>query len=196
MSATGVRGRLITAALEEIRDHGWAATSMQRVRERAGVSNGSLFHYFPTRTELEAAVLGQALTDHHETMLQVLARSRSTRSCIRNVVRARFEWIADDPGVAMLLLASLPGELRDQVGDVTRAESALFFDGIADWLRSHGWSGTPDLPVVLSMWLGAANELARNTMSLGGEAPSGAVIDVLADGAWRALSPHLGGDER
>lgn len=195
MSATGARSRLIAAALEEIREHGWAATSMQRVRERAGVSNGSLFHHFPTRTELEAAVLGQALADHHETMRQVLARSRSARSGIRNVVRARFEWIAENPGVAMLLLASLPGELREQVGDVTRAESAQFFDDVAGWLRSHGWSGSPDLFVVLSLWLGAANELARNTMSLEADAPSGPVIDVVADAAWRALSPHLGEED-
>lgn len=191
MNATDARSRIIAAALEEIRAHGWAATSMQRVRERAGVSNGSLFHHFPTRTELEAAVLGHALAEHHQTMLQVLARSRSARSGIRNVVRARFEWIADNPGVAMLLLASLPGELREQVGEVTRAESARFFDDVAAWLRSHGWSGRPDLFVVLSMWLGPANELARNTMSLGAEAPSGPVVDLLADAAWHALSPHL-----
>jgi AcrR family transcriptional regulator len=191
MTATDARSRLIAAATEEIRQHGWAATSMQRVRERAGVSNGSLFHHFPTRTELEAAVLGHALAEHHATMLQILQRSRSARSGIRNVVRARFEWIADNPGVAMLLLASLPGELREQVGDVTRAERAQFFADVTGWLRSHGWSGRPQLFVMLSMWLGAANELARTTMSPGADAPPGPVVDVLADAAWRALSPHL-----
>jgi len=191
MTATDVRSRLIAAALDEIRERGWAATSMQRVRERAGVSNGSLFHHFPTRTELQVAVLGQALAHHHRTMLQILTRSRSARSAIRNVVRARFEWIADNPGVAMLLLASLPGELREQVGDVTRAESAQFFADVREWLYSQGWSGKPDLFVLLSMWLGAANELARNTLSLGADAPSGPVVDVLADAAWRSLAPFL-----
>jgi hypothetical protein len=125
-------------------------------------------------------------------MLQVLARSRSARSGVRNVVRARFKWIADDPGVAMLLLASLPGELREQVGDATQAESARFFDALAGWLRSHGWRGKPDLFVVLSVWLGAANELARNTLSLSAAGPSDAVIDVVADAAWRALSQVRG----
>jgi AcrR family transcriptional regulator len=182
---------LIAAALEEIRHHGWAATSMQRVRERAGVSNGSLFHHFPGRTQLEAAVLGQVLADHHATMLRILRRSRSTRSGIRNVVRARFDWIVDNRGVAMLLLASLPGELREQVDDVTRGERARFFDDVSAWLGAHGWPGEPDLFVMMSMWLGPANELARNTMSFGDDAPPGPVVDVLADAAWHALSPHL-----
>src|SRR5688572_22598171 len=115
MGTTGVRGQLIAAALEEIREHGWEATSMQRVRERAGVSNGSLFHYFPSRADLEAAVLNQALIEHQATVLGILRRSRSARSGIRNVVRGQVEWIAANPGLAMLLLTALPEVLREQI---------------------------------------------------------------------------------
>lgn len=195
MPATGVQTRVIAAALDEIRDHGWAATSMQRVRERARVSNGSLFHHFPTRADLEAAVLGQALADHHTTMLGILQRARSARSGVRNVVRGRFQWIGANPGLAMLLL-SVPGELRQRVDDVSRDERADFFAAVGDWFGSHGWTGNPDLFTMLAMWLGPANELARNTMSLGGGAPSGPVVGVLADAAWHALHPHLRAEER
>ena len=195
MEATDARRRVIDAALEEIREHGWATTSMQRVRQRAGVSNGSLFHHFPTRTELEAAVLGRALADHHASMLDILARSRSTRGGVGNIVRGRFDWIAANPRLAILLLSSLPGELRQQVADVSSGERALFFEAVGDWFRSHGWTGEPDLFVMLAIWLGPANELARNTMSLGAAPPSGSVVDVLADAAWHALRPHLREEE-
>jgi AcrR family transcriptional regulator len=190
MSATGARNRLIEAALDEIRERGWATTSLERVRERAGVSNGSLFHHFPTRTELEAAVLGRVLADHHATMLDILARSRSARSGVRNVVRARLEWIAGNAGLAILLLSSLPGELREQVDDVTRGERMVFFDALAGWFRAHGWTGRPELFVMIAIWLGPTNELARNTMALGAAAPLGQ-LEVLADAAWQALHPHL-----
>lgn len=189
-----VRTQLVDAALQEIREHGWAATSMQRVRERARVSNGSLFHHFPSRTDLEAAVLAEGLADHQAAMLELLRRSRSARSGVRNAVSAHRDWIAGNPGLAMMLLSSLPGVLREQVADVTRDASARFFDDVAAWLRAHGWSGRPELFVMISMWLGAMNELARNTMSLGGDPPSDHVVDVLADAAWRALSPHLRGE--
>jgi AcrR family transcriptional regulator len=192
MIASDVRSRLIEAALGEIREHGWAATSMERVRKRAAVSNGSLFHHFPTRTELEAAVLGQGLADHQATMIQMLKRSRSARSGVRRIVRARRDWIAGNPGLAMMLLASLPGELREQVADVTRAANARFLEDVAGWLRSCGWSGRPALLVMIAVWLGPINELARNTMSLGGDPPPDPVVDVLAEAAWQALHPHLG----
>lgn len=186
-----VRSRLVSAALKEIRENGWAATSMQRVRERARVSNGSLFHHFPTRTDLEAAVLARGLAEHQETMLGILRRSRSARTAVRNAVRARRDWIADNPGLAMMLLSSLPGELRQQLADDTRDANARFFDDVAAWLGDHGWSGQPELFVMISMWFGAMNELARNTMSLGGDPPPDPVVEVLADAAWHALSHHL-----
>jgi AcrR family transcriptional regulator len=190
-----VRARLVTAALEEIREHGWAATSMQRVRQRAGVSNGSLFHHFPSRTDLESAVLARGLTEHQATMIEILRRARSARTGVRNAVRARRDWIADNSGLAMMLLSSLPGELRQQIADDTRDANARFFDDVSAWLAVQGWSGRPELFVMISMWFGAMNELARNTMSLGGDPPPDPVVEVLADAAWHALSPHLREEE-
>lgn len=186
---------MVAAALDEIRERGWAATSMQRVRERAGVSNGSLFHHFPTRAHLEAAVLGQALADHQATMRDILMRSRTAHSGVRNVVRGHVDWIAANPNLAVLLLSSSAGVLREQVDETTRAENTRFFEEIDSWLRAHGWTGRPELFVLTSIWLGPVNELARNTLSLGEEVPSGSVVDVLADAAWHALAPHLGEEE-
>ncbi len=49
------RGRLLDAAVESLIDVGYAGTTIRRVTELAGVSQGAQSHYFPRRVDLVAA---------------------------------------------------------------------------------------------------------------------------------------------
>jgi TetR/AcrR family transcriptional regulator, transcriptional repressor for nem operon len=49
------RERLLDAALYAIRAHGYAATTVDELCERAGVSKGSFFHHFRSKDELAVA---------------------------------------------------------------------------------------------------------------------------------------------
>jgi AcrR family transcriptional regulator len=55
-----VRERLLTAAIELIREHGPAGLTQPRVAKAAGISQSHLTYYFPTRAALLAAVLERA----------------------------------------------------------------------------------------------------------------------------------------
>ena len=52
---TPARERLLDAALYAIRAHGYAATTVDELCERAGVSKGSFFHHFRSKDELAIA---------------------------------------------------------------------------------------------------------------------------------------------
>jgi TetR/AcrR family transcriptional repressor of nem operon len=52
------RQRLLDAALYAIRAHGYAATTVDELCERAGVSKGSFFHHFRSKDELAVAAVG------------------------------------------------------------------------------------------------------------------------------------------
>jgi AcrR family transcriptional regulator len=51
------RQRLLAAAIECLAGHGWPATTVSVVAERAGVSRGAAQHHFPTREDLITAAL-------------------------------------------------------------------------------------------------------------------------------------------
>jgi TetR/AcrR family transcriptional regulator, transcriptional repressor for nem operon len=52
-SATGgARGKLLDAAIALIREKGYAATSVDELCARAGVTKGAFFHHFPTKDAL------------------------------------------------------------------------------------------------------------------------------------------------
>ncbi|MBM7808896.1 AcrR family transcriptional regulator [Geodermatophilus bullaregiensis] len=196
MNARGSTSRdaIVRAALAGARDRGWAETSMQEVRLRAGVSNGSLFHHFPTRQDLESAVVAAGLVEHDGALLAELRASTGAREGVRGVVVRHLAWVREHPRVAVLLLSARPPVLRAAIPPEVVEDSRRFFAEVAAWLRRHGWSGQPGLPVVTALWLGPANDVARGWLTAGGEEPAGAVAAVVADAAWDALRAHLRAD--
>lgn len=55
----GARSKLLDAAFSIIRQKGYAATSVDEVCARAGVTKGAFFHHFPSKDTLAVAALNQ-----------------------------------------------------------------------------------------------------------------------------------------
>ena len=188
----GTRSRIVGAALQLAAGEGWESTSMQSVRRRAGVSNGTLFHHFPSRSDLAAAVVGAAMAEHQTALLRELGSS--AEQGVRAVVLLHLRWVAENPQLARLLLSAPPDVLRAALAADDVAANRRFFADAAAWLRSHGWSGDPAVAVVAALWLGAAQYYARGWLAAPDDSLP-AVAATLADGAWRALQPLLHREE-
>lgn len=184
------RAAIVDAALACMAEHGWEATSMQTVRERAGVSNGTLFHHFPSRQRLASAVLAAGLAGHQDALLGVLRTGGRADDVVRGTVLRHLRWIEVNRPLARLLLATPTEVLRAELDAPALAANRDFFAAIDDWLRRQGWSGTPELPVLLALWIGPAQEYARGLLTAP-HPPAGPAAQALADGAWHALSPLL-----
>lgn len=70
---TDSRTRLLDAAEELLWEHGVSATSPRAVLELSGVGQGSLYHHFPTKTDLARAVLDRAVARGLERAARDLA---------------------------------------------------------------------------------------------------------------------------
>lgn len=55
--SAATRTRVLDATLSSLIELGYAATTISRVQERAGVARGTLLHHFPTRASLLVAVV-------------------------------------------------------------------------------------------------------------------------------------------
>ena len=188
MSST--RSLIVNAALTAVSEGGWEATSMERVRALAGISNGSMFHHFPTRLDLQAAVMAAALSEHQTLMDEVLRRSRRPDRAVREVVRRHFVWLEQRQHVAILLVTTPRHTLLDRLSVDVLEENRRFMARLAQWLAGHGWGGVPSLPVLLALWIGPANDYARGWLG-SGEPPDPKAARVMGDAAWRALAPYL-----
>lgn len=188
--ASGGREAILSAAMACAKLGSWEATSMEVVRQRAGVSNGSLFHHFPARRDLTAAVVSRGLAQHHDVMLGALG-SDAGRS-VREAVHRHIDWVSANPALARLLLATPLNVLRDSVADSALERNRTFFTSLSTWLKAHGWSGQPSLHTVLALWIGPAQEYCRNWAAEPDVWPLDLAADALAHGAWNALAPLIG----
>lgn len=102
------RAALLAAARAKLAAQSFAATSMDEIRRAAEVSNGSLFHHFPTKNHLARALYLEALQDYQAAQTTVLAKARSARAGVEGMIAAHIDWVLGDRVAARILV-----ELRD-----------------------------------------------------------------------------------
>ncbi|WP_131745001.1 TetR/AcrR family transcriptional regulator [Frankia sp. Cppng1_Ct_nod] len=194
--STGSRSRedIVRAALACANEQGWESTSLQAVRLRARVSNGSLFHHFPNREALAGAVVAAGLSDHQSVLAAELRATTDAHRGVTQVVIRHLQWMQDNRSLARLFLTTPATMLRSALDPAAVAENQTFFQDVASWLRKNGWSGSPDLALMLALWVGPAQEYARHGLESAPERLD-AAADYLATGAWRALHPLLNDPE-
>ncbi|MPM88282.1 hypothetical protein SDC9_135384 [bioreactor metagenome] len=83
-------GELLEAALDLFVEKGYAATRVEEVAARAGVSKGTLFLYFPSKEELFKAVVRENISGRFAEWEETLANF--TGSCSEMVEYAFFAW--------------------------------------------------------------------------------------------------------
>jgi len=67
---------ILEAAAQLFQRHGYAATTTNKIAERAGVSIGSLYQYFPNKDAILAALADHHLRDTAEEVIRTLAAAR------------------------------------------------------------------------------------------------------------------------
>jgi len=82
------RVAIFSAALELFREHGYEATTMRAIAERARVSLGSSYHYFPSKSHLVLEFYRQCHERHQAASAPILARERDLGARLRGVIRA------------------------------------------------------------------------------------------------------------
>ncbi len=87
-------GELLDAALALFVEKGFAATRVEEVAARAGVSKGTLFIYFPSKEELFKAVVRENISGHFtEWGKELEAYSESSTELVRHCMHSWWEQI-------------------------------------------------------------------------------------------------------
>ncbi|GAS91835.1 TetR/AcrR family transcriptional regulator [Mycolicibacterium brisbanense] len=178
------RSRLLAVARRRFAADGALGPTLDEVRREAQVSVGALYHHFPDKPALAAAVYAQVMAEYQAAFLAALREHDSAEQGIRGGVRQHLEWVAAHRGEVRLLL----GDRLDSA-ELQEANRG-FFAAIRDWWRPHHTYGAlvaMQPGVTAALWLGPAQEYARHWIT-GEEAEIEAgIIETFADAAWAAL---------
>ncbi|MFC6885818.1 MULTISPECIES: TetR/AcrR family transcriptional regulator [Actinomadura] len=126
------RQRILTAAAHVFGDHGYAAGTTNRIAERAGISIGSLYQYFPNKD----AILAELLIRHIDAGMVAFDRQKADEpsgpleDVLRALVRTVIENHHDDPRLLRVMIEQAPRSLRllDRVAEEQRTRVAYVRD--------------------------------------------------------------------
>ncbi|HEU4417748.1 MAG TPA: TetR family transcriptional regulator [Planctomycetota bacterium] len=85
--------RIVQAALDLFREHGYEATTMRMVADRAGVSLGNAYYYFESKDLLLQAFYREVHEAHVAAAAAVLQQERTLVGRLRGVMLAKLEVI-------------------------------------------------------------------------------------------------------
>ena len=133
------RARLIAQALRLFGERGYASTPVSAIAAAAGVSQGLLYHYFPSKTDLVAAIFEESLRDVRDSWERADAepdprkRVAALLHAVRDLIRERRDFWALSYGVRMQreVLASLTPSLDSWTRDI--------HDRLQRYLEDAGW---------------------------------------------------------
>jgi AcrR family transcriptional regulator len=192
MDAASTRDRLLDAAAAVFLEHGYSTASMDQVRQAAGVSNGSLYHHFPSKAELADALYVQTLHDFHGALLAAIKGDVDAEAGVKGMVRAYVSWVVRHPDRAALLhKLKREGDVTDASAGISAA-NAETFGALQSWIEAHRAAGQlRDLPFHLWMALVFSPAMSLTARWVKDARPSvpPKVRAALEHAAWMAVAP-------
>lgn len=192
MTETGTSSKqaLLDCAARLFLEKGFDAVSMDQVRVAAAVSNGSLYHHFPSKAHLARSVYLSALEAYQRAMMDALSPGTPAKDGVRALVKSHTDWVVRFPRQALVLerlrpLASVNGQAPDWHGVNAEAFSLL-----KSWIAvqvARGDLKKLPFPVWLALVLGPSMQLSQGWALQERPSIEPDIAEALADAAWHSV---------
>ena len=186
------RRRILDAALACFIESGYEQTTITRIRERSGASNGALFHHFPTKEAIADALYVDAIASFQEGLWELLRRRpRSIRAAVGGTISHQLQWIEENEDRARFLY--MRGHLDwdspagAQLQELNRNLAQAYREWMAMLLQS-GQIRPMSILMLTAIVTGPVHAIARRWLAGQLHSPLNAYLDELTDAACAALS--------
>jgi AcrR family transcriptional regulator len=191
MASVETRRRILDAALRHFLEHGYEQTTIARIRDDSGVSNGALFHHFPSKEAIADALYVEGIASFQKGLWALIrSRPRSVRAAVRGTIGHQLAWVEQHAELARFVY--MRGHLdwdspaNVELTTLNRDLGAAF----GEWMRPLVDSGEIrplSMLVISALVNGPAHAIARRWLAGHLDRPPSTFADELADGACAAL---------
>jgi AcrR family transcriptional regulator len=196
MSNRNSKSQILDAALAAFAETGFEQATIAHIRERAGISNGALFHHYPSKDAIAEALYLRGIASYQDELLRALEPHRATmagRAAIRAAVHHHLAWVETNRDLAGFMYERGRPDWHPAHGAAVRKLNRAAAVHIRDWIAPLAAAGViRDLPftVLVACIVGPAHFVARRWLSGLTGAPLTSFTDALAGAAWAALAQH------
>lgn len=137
---------ILEASKALIGEKGSAGVKIQEIAERAGVTAGSMYQYFPNKAAILRALAEQYLEQFHDLLKSNLSEPPTdVQECVDalNLLLDQFYRVnCQDPVLRDIWLSiSVDKTMRDMDIRSSRRNASLLFDTFKDLFPEHHWQG-------------------------------------------------------
>ncbi len=184
---------ILAAALQCFNEHGFAASTIDMIRERSGASVGSVYHHFGNKDRIGEELYRNAMDEYHGLLQTMLAKAVSAEEGVKALTYAYVDWVANNPEQARFVLYSRGQLAKTGAGDGLTQQTQSHLSLIRDWFKPRIAAGQiKKLPAecYASLVLGAAHDYARLWLTQRAKTNIKQFRQVFADAAWLAVKPE------
>lgn len=152
------RRALLEAARQVFARKGLAASKMADLAAAAGISHGLVYHYFPDKEAVFAALVGEAVQQGIELVVEARERPGSPRERLEWLCTRMLEGIQRDPTVPIMLVqAHVSESVPASVARALEPYSSRFFQEFVSLLEAGQEAGeVVRTPAAELAWVGLA----------------------------------------
>jgi AcrR family transcriptional regulator len=191
MTSSQTRRRILDAALACFTEDGYEQTTIARIRQRSGTTNGALFHHFPSKEAIAGALYVEAIASFQQGLWDLLARRpRSLRAAVHGTIAHQLRWTEQNADLARFVYRR--GHLGwdtpagAELDSLNRELAAAFREWMAP-LAASGEIRPTSMLVITAIVGGPAHAIARRWLAGQLNAPLMSYVDELADAACAGL---------
>jgi len=194
--STDTSQRILEAALACFVEMGYEQTTTARIREQSGVSNGALFHHFPTKEAIADALYVEAMASYQEGLWELLrGRPRSARAAVRGTIAHQLQWTEANPDRARFLYMRGHLDWDSPQGARLQKLNRDLADAYRDWMAPLIESGRVrrmSMLMLTAVVTGPVHAISRRWLAGQLQAPLASHLDELADAAVGAVTGKQG----
>jgi len=184
------RSEILDAALACFVERGVGATTVADIRERAGATTGSMYHFFPSKDAILGALYVDRLLGYQRDLAIHVSRHRTARAFVRGIVEHYLEWVETEPGAARFLFDARRIEAIAAVEpDITRANEGTFGAlraRLASFVAKKEIEKLP-MDIFIALIIGPAADYARHWLEKESKTEMQRARSLLAAAAWASV---------
>jgi AcrR family transcriptional regulator len=183
------RASVLQAALACFTRNGIDATTIGEIQREARCSVGSLYHHFGSKEGIAEELFIEGISRFNQGMVRRLRRARGAEESVKAVVRFYCDWSTRNRALASYLHSrdiDFSTEARARLKDVYRRYITEVFAWFAPFVSGGEMRALP-VDAYVPLISGPIQEYVRRWLSGHYERPPGAMKELFADAAWKAV---------
>lgn len=181
---------ILSAALSCFMENGVENTTIADIRDKSGISVGSIYHHFSNKDGIVVALFLTGMNDHSKIQEQTLHQASSAEDGVKTIVRCYIDWIDNNPDWARFVFRYRSYVENCGLSEHSENQKKAHFKFLRDFFKPYIEKNdikTLPFEVYHSLIIGPAQDFALRWLA--GKTKTALIEykDLYAESAWQAV---------